>query len=260
MTIFGFAEHEELEELRPCSRMTSAADSLPLRKGARTQVQSTKSRSYWRELALALFVIRPNTNSASTRRQSSETYLSGNSGTLDIATSLRARYQGHRDPVGCQPASTPKVRGGPTLRRLLRFAASALRRSPAEPTDPPAGVSYFAASRQHSWIVQDSLIRPKYLCKGGKFLAPRSDIAHNLLGMVLCTQGFRAEGEGAFRRAIAANGSNADAWNNLANVRKDQGDAQAAEALYLRTLPSPSIRGSHQQSGPAVPRDWTAAG
>lgn len=73
-------------------------------------------------------------------------------------------------------------------------------------------------------------------CDRALKLVPRSDIAHNLLGMVLCSQGHLADGERSFRQAIEIDAANAFAWNNLANVRKDQGDLRSAEALYQHTL------------------------
>lgn len=63
-----------------------------------------------------------------------------------------------------------------------------------------------------------------------------ADGALNALGVSLCSCGRIDEGTSCFVRAIGANPLNAQALNNLANVRKEQGDLDLAEALYRRAL------------------------
>jgi len=74
------------------------------------------------------------------------------------------------------------------------------------------------------------------LCQKAIQVDPQSDVAHNLLGGLLCSQSRLEEGEACFRTALQINTSNVQALNNLANVRKERGDASGAEELYRRAL------------------------
>lgn len=121
------------------------------------------------------------------------------------------------------------------MRNLFRAAANVLRKIPGRTARPATDLHSLLqyATRLHQ---SGQFDEARSICLRAVEVAPESDVAHNLLGVVLCTQGRLPEGESAFRHAIAANNSNADAWNNLANVRKDLGDLRSAEQLYLQTL------------------------
>jgi len=124
------------------------------------------------------------------------------------------------------------------LHRLLRTAANKLRRiAPKAASVPksytPTQVLLESALRLHQAGRLDDAL-PLY--RRSLELDPASDIAHNLLGTLLCGQGRLEDGEACFSKALEANPSNVEALNNLGNVRKEKGDILGAEALYQKAL------------------------
>ena len=124
------------------------------------------------------------------------------------------------------------------MENLFRAVRAILRKraSHAEPatTSPPSGGDLLeTAFRLHQ---SGRLAEALPLYRNVIEVDPASDVAHNLLGALLCAQGRLTEGEACFRRAVDINAVNAEALNNLASARKEQGDLPGAETFYRRTL------------------------
>jgi Tfp pilus assembly protein PilF len=123
------------------------------------------------------------------------------------------------------------------LKSLLRTAKEILRGGKTAGQDRPGQASAPAllesAFRLHR---SGRLSEAQSLYRSAVAIDPLSDVAHNLLGAVLCAQGQVSEGEICFRTALDINASNVEALNNLASAHKDRGDLPNAETFYLRAL------------------------
>ena len=70
------------------------------------------------------------------------------------------------------------------------------------------------------------------------------------LGIVYRETKRPAQAEDSFLKAIAVNGYNLDAYNQLAVLKREQGDFASAESLYLKALDIwPQHRDSHRNLG-----------
>ena len=124
------------------------------------------------------------------------------------------------------------------MENLFRAAKAILRKRASHtgqaPASPPSGRALLeTAFRLHQ---SGRLAEALPLYRNVIELDPDSDVAHNLLGALLCSQGQLSDGEACFRKALDINAANAEALNNLASSRKEQGDLSGAETFYRRAL------------------------
>src|SRR5207253_2686088 len=70
------------------------------------------------------------------------------------------------------------------------------------------------------------------------------------LGTLFQVRGDVDQAETCFRKALELNAANAEALNNLANIRKERGDLATAEELYKRALTlRPGLAEAHNNLG-----------
>ena len=124
------------------------------------------------------------------------------------------------------------------MESLLRTARNVLRRKGPHAKPAPGGPLSARELLESAFRLHQSghLAEALPLYRSAIDADPSSDVAHNLLGGLLCGEGRLAEGEVCFQRALEINPSNFEAMSNVASVRKDQGDLSAAESLYRRAL------------------------
>jgi tetratricopeptide (TPR) repeat protein len=124
------------------------------------------------------------------------------------------------------------------LESLLRTARNVLRRKGPQARPAPATPLSARELLESAFKLHQSgrLAEALPLYRSAIDADPSSDVAHNLLGGLLCGEGRLAEGEVCFQRALEINPSNFEALSNVANIRKDQGDLSRAESLYRRAL------------------------
>src|SRR5205809_2342210 len=86
-----------------------------------------------------------------------------------------------------------------------------------------SGMTYHAAGRLHE--------AESCYCQA-LALDPRSDAAHNLLGVALQQRGKLSDAHASFTAAVRLNPANWQAQTNLGNAWTEKGDLDRAEACY----------------------------